>query len=135
MLSHQALHACNQSRAAVSPLAVLGTVRSSGSSLEDVVSIAPVSPSFHWADAVELVKRRRRDRQPSRYHRHLPTEPVIPVRRCRTISRRSHLPVPRVTLWGANAWKSNDVDERHYQRAEQPTSKDQAGGEREDKKP
>ena len=39
------------------------------------------------------------------------------------------------TLWGANAWKSNDVDQRHYQRAEQPTGKDQAGGEREDKKP
>jgi hypothetical protein len=41
----------------------------------------------------------------------------------------------RGALWGANAWKSNDVDQRHYQRAEQSTSEDQAGGKREDKKP
>lgn len=36
------------------------------------------------------------------------------------------------TIWGANAWKSNDVDQRHYQRAEQATGKDQNHGERED---
>ncbi|MFD2028834.1 hypothetical protein [Promicromonospora aerolata] len=39
------------------------------------------------------------------------------------------------TLWGANAWKSNDVDQRHYQRAEQTTGEDQASGDRKDKKP
>jgi hypothetical protein len=36
-------------------------------------------------------------------------------------------------LWGANAWKSNDIDQRHYQRAAQPSDEDQVGEEQEEK--